>query len=125
MGEQQGGQDIRDRTFQFAVRIVRLCEHLDAQPGVRRTVGHQLLRSGSSIGANLEEAKAGHSRADFIAKNEIALKEARETHYWLRLIAETALIPADRLHDLKQECHEIISILTTIVRSTRNGKQDP
>jgi len=78
-------KDIRERAFELAVRIVKVCQFLDEQLGVGRTLGKQLIRSGTSIGANLEEAQAGQSRADLISKNAIALKEARETHYWLRL----------------------------------------
>jgi four helix bundle protein len=73
--------DIQERTFAFAVRIVKLCRHLDEQPGVSRTLGRQLLRAGTSVCANMEEAQAGESKADFIHKCAIALKEARETHY--------------------------------------------
>lgn len=71
-------KDIRERTFDFAVRIVKLCQHLDKKPGVPRTLSFQLLKAGTSVGANVEEAQAGQSRADFISKNSIALKEARE-----------------------------------------------
>jgi four helix bundle protein len=78
-------KDIRERAFELAVRIIKACQFLDEQLGVGRTLGKQLIRSGTSIGANLEEAQAGQSRADLISKNAIALKEARETHYWLRL----------------------------------------
>jgi four helix bundle protein len=77
--------DIGDRTFLFALRIVKLCMRLSEKPGVGRTLGNQLLRAGTSIGANVEEGRAAQSRADFISKNNIALKEARETRYWLRL----------------------------------------
>ena len=79
--------DIQDRTFAFAVEIVRLCQRLDEKPGAGRTLSKQLLRSATSIGANMEEAQAGQSKADFISKTSIALKEARETLYWLRLLA--------------------------------------
>lgn len=65
-------QDIRERAFEFAVRIIKVCQVLDEQPGVGRTIGKQLIRSGTSIGANLEEAQAGQSKADFIHKNAIA-----------------------------------------------------
>ena len=65
---------------------------LKSAPGVGRTLSGQLLRAGTSVGANLEEAQAGQSRADFISKNAIALKEARETHYWLRLLVASALL---------------------------------
>jgi four helix bundle protein len=115
----QGGQDIRIRTFEFAVQIVRLCKELDESPGVRRTLGRQLIRSGTAIGANLEEAQAGYSRAEFAAKYSIALKEARETAYWLRLIAETEPLFAPRFAGLLSECEEIKRSLGAIVVATR------
>ena len=74
--------DIRMRTFDFAVRIVKLCRYLDEKPGASRTLSNQLLKAATSVGANIEEAQAGQSKLDFISKNAIALKEARETHYW-------------------------------------------
>jgi len=114
-------RDILDRTFRFAVRVVRLCQALDKMPGPARTLARQLLRSGTSIGANVEEAQAGQSRADFRSKYSIACKEARETHYWLRLIAECDILPAARLTEIAQECHELIAILTTIVKKTRDN----
>jgi four helix bundle protein len=79
--EKEQRRDILERTFHFAVRIVKLCQVLDERPGVGRTLARQLLRSGTSIGANVEEAQAGQSRADFRSKYSIACKEARETHY--------------------------------------------
>ena len=82
-------QEISERAFEFAVRVVKLCQKLDEQPGVSRTLANQLLRSGTSIGANLEESKGGQSRADFLSKVSISLKEARETNYWLRLLIAT------------------------------------
>jgi four helix bundle protein len=71
--------DIKERTFSFAVEVVRFCDPLDSRRGAARTLGRQLLRAGTSIGANVEEAQAGQSRSDFISKYSIALKEARET----------------------------------------------
>ena len=114
-------RDIKERTFEFARRFVALCLELDKRPGVGRTLGNQVLRSGTSIGANVEEAQASQSRADFTAKTSIACKEARETHYWLRLMAASSLIPADRLEPLTAECNELIAILTAIVKKTREG----
>ena len=67
-------KDIRERTFEFSLRIIRLCQQLEEQPGVARTLSWQLLRSGTSIGANVEEAQAGQSKPDFISKNAIALR---------------------------------------------------
>lgn len=73
--------DIEGRTHPFALRVIRLCRSLDEHPGVQRTLGKQLLRSGTSVRANVEEAHAAQSRADFVSKMSIALKEARETRY--------------------------------------------
>ncbi len=83
---------IKGRSFLFAVRIVKLCQFLEKQDRVSRTLANQLLRSGTSVGANIEEAQAGQSKADFTAKMSIARKEARETHYWLRLLKESELL---------------------------------
>jgi len=74
--------DLLERTFEFAVRVVNLCRNLDKSPGASQTLARQLLRSGTSIGANIEEGQASQSKADFISKYSIACKEARETHYW-------------------------------------------
>ena len=112
-------RDIVERTFRFSVRIVKLCQVLDGRPGVGRTLSRQLLRSGTSIGANVEEAQAGQSRADFLSKYSIALKEARETHYWLRLIADCEILAPIRLAEITQECDELVAILTAIIKSTR------
>ncbi len=85
-----------------------------------REIGRQVLKSGTSIGANLEEADAAQSRADFTSKCNIALKEARETHYWLRLLSATKKIaPADGANVLLSESDQFIAILTTIVKKTR------
>lgn len=115
-------QDLCDRTFQFALRIVNLCQELSRNPGVARTIGNQLLRSGTSIGANVEESQASQSEADFVSKCSIACKEARETHYWLRLLSEVKIIPSDRLSDLIRESDELIAILTTIVKKVKSKK---
>ncbi|MBT8352833.1 MAG: four helix bundle protein [Deltaproteobacteria bacterium] len=80
-----------------------------------------MLRSGTSVGANIEEVQAGQSRADFLSKMSIASKEARETLYWLKLFEKAELISSDRLQDLKKEADEIVRILTSIVKSTKNG----
>ena len=79
--------DLPEWTFAFARRVVVLCRFPDENPGVLRTLGNQLLRSGTSIGANVEEGQAAQSEADFVSKYSIACKEARETHYWFRLLA--------------------------------------
>jgi four helix bundle protein len=111
--------DIPDRTFQFAQRIVKLCMTMDAKPGVSRTLANQLLRSGTSIGANVEEGQASQSEADFVSKYSIACKEARETCYWLRLLAACDVVPATSLTELEAECNELIAILTRIIKKVR------
>ena len=114
--------DICDRTFAFAVRVVKLCRYLDEQTGVCRTLGKQLIRSGTSIGANVEEAQGGQSRADFLSKISIACKEARETLYWLKLLESAEVVSDDRLKEIKAEANELVGILTAIIKSTKEKK---
>jgi len=114
-------QDIRERTFEFACRIVRLHQYLHKKGGTQRAIGAQVLDSGTSIGANLEEANAGQTKRDFIAKCSISLKEARETYFWLRVWLATDLVPAERLKPLLIESHEIVSILTAIVKNAKEN----
>jgi len=109
-------KDIHERVFEFACRVVRLHRALSRKRGTDRVAVNQLLRSGTGIGSNLEEAKAAQSKADFIAKARISLKEARESNYWLRLMEATETIEASRIHPLVQESHEIVAILTTIIK---------
>ena len=88
---------ITDRTFEFAIRVVKLSQVLNESSGVAQTLSKQLIKSGTSIGANVEESQSAQSTADFINKLEIALKEAKETRYWLRLLIATELMPESRL----------------------------
>jgi four helix bundle protein len=115
----QKPQDIRERTFRFGCDVVRFCRTFSVVPGVHRQIGGQLLAAGTSIGANLEEAKGAYSRRDFIAKNSIALKEAREALYWLKIITACLLAPAAETSGLLREADELVAILTTIVRRAR------
>jgi four helix bundle protein len=110
---------ITDRSFDFAVRVVKLCRFLESQDRVSKTLANQLLRSGTSIGANVEEAQAGQSKADFIAKMSITRKEARETHYWLRLLKESEIVSNTQLSEIIKEADEIIRILTAIVKTSQ------
>ncbi|HEY3320559.1 MAG TPA: four helix bundle protein [Planctomycetota bacterium] len=119
MAKDSSARDIHDRTFKFALRIVNLCQHLDARPGVARLLGRQLLRSGTSIGANVEESVAGQSRADFVSKMMISLKESRETLYWLRLVAAARIVEPALLGDIQKEGEEISRVLGSIVVSTK------
>jgi four helix bundle protein len=119
---EQKPRDIKERAFDFAVEIVHLCQDLDKTPGTTRTLGRQLLRSGTSIGANVEEAQAGQSRADFISKYSIALKEARETIYWLRLLKTTGVCTDERLDTLREEAGQIARIIGSIIVNTKKAR---
>ncbi len=92
--------DLVERPFEFASSILKLCQVLDQRPGFSRTLANQLLRSGTSIGANVEEGQAAQSRADFLNKLRIARKEACETHYWLRLLASSNIVHEPRSKNL-------------------------
>jgi four helix bundle protein len=107
--------DIKERTFNFAVAIVRLCAELSERPGVSRNLSYQLLNSATSIGANVEEAQAGQSRADFVSKYGIALKEARETIYWLRLLEASGQLSGEKVQTLRREAEEISRIIGAII----------
>ncbi len=117
-------RDIKERTFKFALEIVRVCRHLGERPGVERTLSEQLLRSGTSIGANVEEGQAGQSKADFTSKYAIALKEARETIYWLRLLKESGSVKSDSVEMLVQEASELSRILGSIIAKTRKDSDN-
>jgi four helix bundle protein len=115
-------RDIGERGFLFACRIVKLYQFLAKRRGAAEVLGRQVLRSGTPIGANLEEAAAGQSKADFVSKCNIALTEARETLYWLRLLIETRIVPAERLTELANESNQLVAILTTIVKKSRSSR---
>ena len=100
------------RGFRFSCAIVRLYTKLAKLPNVPPYLVRQVLRSGTSIGANLEEGKGAQTRRDIAAKFSIALKEARETAYWLRLLQATDLAPANLLQPLMAEAGELVAILT-------------
>lgn len=121
---EQPKRDLPERTFEFARRVVKLCQTLDQTPGVSRTLANQLLRSGTSIGANVEEGQASQSRADFVAKYSIACKEARETHYWLRLIAASEIVAKPKLEVLIDEANQLVAILTSIIKTTRKNTNE-
>ncbi len=87
-------------------------------------LGKQFLCAATSVGANLEEAYPAQSRRDFLHKCRIALKEARESHYWLRLTRESDIVAATKLDDLVSETNEIVAVLTTIVKKTAHNLDD-
>jgi four helix bundle protein len=106
-----------EKSYAFAVQIIALARILRKQNEYE--LAAQLLRSGTSIGANVEEAQSGVSRADFAAKIGIASKEARETYYWLRLIRDAQLIPQEKIAPRIHEISELLRLLTSIVKSVQ------
>ncbi len=110
------GNPIREKSYAFALQVVGLNRKLVARR--EYVLSRQLLKAGTSIGANVEEALAGQSRRDFRAKMGIASKEARESLYWLRLIADSGTLPSTTVAPLVAECDELIRLLTAIVKST-------
>jgi four helix bundle protein len=115
------GGDIRDRAFEFACRVVRFCQALDERGGVGKMMVPQLLSCSTSLPSMLEEARAAESRRDFISKCCIGLKEGREAHVRLRVCAQCRLGPAEEARALCAEAHELVSIVTAIVRNTRRN----
>ena len=111
--------EILDLTFRFATRNVRLSRYLQ-QHHKEYVLSKQILRSGTSIGANVNEAQAAQSRKDFLHKMAVASKEARETLYWLRLLMETEYLDASHVsvQSLNDELHSINKILVSIVKTT-------
>ena len=112
-------QDIKERTFEFAIQVVALCRELEHVSGGAGTFADLLLRCGASIGAHVEDAHGNHGKSEFINKMSTATQAARETKYWLRLAAAAELIPRSRLTDLMDESSQLIAILTTIVKRSR------
>lgn len=106
---------IKEKSYDFALRIVKLCMQL--RDNRHFEIAGQLLKAGTSIGANVEEALAGQSRKDFFAKMSISSKEARESRYWLRLIRDAEIFDKQQTQELIDECEELIKILTSIVKT--------
>lgn len=109
---------ILEKSYEFAKQIVFL--YLQLKNNREYDLSRQLLRSGTSIGANIEEAQGAQSKRDFIAKMQISLKEARESHYWLRLMRDTGIAEADKANLLLSHCNELINILTAILKKAKD-----
>ncbi len=113
-------KDILKRSFNYTLRAVKLYQFLQEQrKGAGWILGRQYLRAASSIGANVEEAQAAESRADFIHKLGISQKEARESLYWLRVLAASELVPSERIEPLTRETEELLNVITSIILNTK------
>lgn len=109
---------IVDKSKAFALRIIRLCQYLKNEES-EYVLYKQLLRSGTSIGANVKEAIRGQSRADFYAKLNISLKEAIETEYWLELLHESEYIEEKAFNSIYADCQELIKLLVAITKTQK------
>ena len=108
---------VKSKSYAFALQVIVLARWLKEEKEFE--IAGQILRAGTAIGANVEEALAGISRADFIAKMSIASKEARETNYWLRLLRDAKIVPETKVLPLENESLELIRILTAIVKTSQ------
>jgi four helix bundle protein len=117
-------REILERSFSYALRAIKLYQYLQRRKdGAGWILGKQYLRAATSIGANIEEAQAGESRLDFIHKLGIAQKEARESRYWLHLLAESGIVNKEKLQPLRRETEELIGIITAIIVSAKNRER--
>lgn len=109
---------VERKSFLFAVRIVKLCKHLNTNKK-EYILSKQLLRAGTSIGANIAEGEQAQSKADFISKMNIALKEVVETNYWLRLLQETDYLSDSEFLSIYYDCRELEKMLTAIIKTAK------
>ena len=114
------GSILEQKSFQFAIRIVNLCKHLRSTKK-EYTLSKQLLRSGTSIGANVAEARQAQSKADFISKLSIALKETTESKYWIRLISATGYLSEREYSSIVSDCIELEKMLVTSVKTSKDN----
>jgi four helix bundle protein len=110
---------VKEKSYDFALKIIQMSQLLRKQN--EYALANQLIRSGTSIGANIEEALAGISKPDYTQKMSIASKEARETHYWLRLLRDSKLLTQEEVKSMIQDVEELIRILTAIVKTCKTG----
>jgi four helix bundle protein len=110
---------IKQKSYSFAIRIIAVARWLRSRKEF--DLSSQLLRAGTGIGSNVEEALAAVSRPDFVAKMGIASKEAREAYYWLRLLRDADVVPSKRIEPLVGECSELVRMLTAIVKTSQAG----
>ena len=123
MEKEMSDNIILDKSFEFAIRVVKLYKYL-CDDKKEYVLSKQLLRAGTTIGANINEAQAGQSKADFIAKMAIASKEARESKYWIDLLIKTDYLDINENHvkSLLNDIEEIIKLLTSIVKTSMENK---
>ena len=113
------GNPLKDKSYQFAIRVVRLSQFLQKDKK-EFVLSKQVLRSGTAVGALIREAEFGQSKADFTNKMSIALKEANETEYWFSLLMDTEFISEDQFMSLQSDCKELIAMLVSTVKTSKS-----
>jgi four helix bundle protein len=113
---------LKTRTRAFALRVIRLSASLNGSREAN-VIGHQLLRSGTSVGAHYREAARARSTAEFVSKLDVALMELEETVYWLELLAGAKILPTAKLESLQQECGELTAILVTCIKNAKRKER--
>ena len=119
-----GQSIVGDKSFSFAVRVVKLYKYL-CDDKREYVLSKQLLRSGTSIGANIREALHGQSKRDFISKMNIALKEANEALYWIELLQATEILNESESKSIHNDCNEIVSLLISIIKTSKRNEANP
>ena len=114
-------KDLKPRTKAFALRVIRMYSKLPKNDTVAQVLGKQVLRSGTSVGANYREASRGRSKAEFISKIGDCLKEIEETEYWLELLVDSGCVPSEKMAELLDETRQLIAIFTTIDKRSKDG----
>lgn len=114
------GDDIEERLIDFAVKIVKLCDHLPKTPAGRHIAG-QLLRSGTAPSAHYAEARGAESKRDFVHKLKLCLKELNESRIWLTIISRSEMQPDSKLHNLTEECSELAKIINASIKTTKQA----
>jgi len=115
------GNVFLDKSFKFSIRIVKLYEHLINKNRNIEPLLKQLLRSGTSIGANITEAQSAYTKKDFINKLGISFKEARESEYWIKLLTATSHLDIKESESIQDDCEELIKLSTTIIKSSKDN----
>ena len=118
------GSVLREKSYSFAIRAINLAKFLREEKK-EYILSKQIVRCGTSIGANIEEASGAQSNNDFIAKLHISLKEAKETHYWVRLLRDTEYISKEQAQSLIEDIDEVITILTRSLKTIKSNNVSP
>ena len=118
----QKAAELKQRTKEFAIRVVKLYRSLPHTPDAQ-TLGKQVLRSGTSVAANYRAVCRARSRAEFVSKLGVVLEEADETVFWLELLIETGVLSADRTNDLLKEANELLAVFGASLRTSKQGFQ--